>query len=94
MFQRAKECLSEKCPVKAPAKRKIGTLFHSLDQVGDLLSEKDERRMKDEQYHLRLELLECYQGYKVNSIEKEQFKNRRDELTKKIKAGIEQSRRE
>lgn len=32
LFQRAKECLSEKCPVKAPAKRKIGTLFHSLDR--------------------------------------------------------------
>lgn len=94
LFQRAKECLSEKCPVKAPAKRKIGTLFHSLDQGGDLLSEKDERRMKDEQYHLRLELLECYRGYKENSMEKEQFKNRRDELTKKIKADKEQSRRE
>lgn len=50
--------------------------------------------MKDEQYHLRLELLECYQGYKENSMEKEQFKNRRDELTKKIKADKEQSRRE
>lgn len=59
-----------------------------------MLSEKDERRMKDEQYHLRLELLECYRGYKENSMEKEQFKNRRDELTKKIKADKEQSRRE
>lgn len=58
-----------------------------------MLSEKDERRMKDEQYHLRLELLECYQGYKENSMEKEQFKNRRDELTKKIKAYKEQSKR-
>lgn len=48
--------------------------------------ENDERCMKDEQCYLQMELLECYQCYKENSMKREQYKNRCDELTEKIKA--------